>query len=304
MAKKKFTRSRDSDKIIIDANLKADKAFAVPVFTGAPGLNNNPIEAGYIGMIGGKLTKYDGTAWGALAEQADVDALIAALVPHPTYNMPVAVLSSTQSTNGHEVGEVINIPLTESFIQNDAGAQTGFTIEKNGTQIATANTTDFAQVMSLTPIVYLALSTYAQGPVKNNIIGVADPVGRITAGTVGSNFLSYVGLLPVFFFATDTVVNSGNLRSLAGSGKVFVSGATIDFPSGNTARNFYIWVPPGHTLSSWIDFNTNADLKSPSVNSSLTIADAGSGTYAGTLWHLTAGAPFPGGGDLFKFNIV
>ena len=44
----KFNRTTDTGKLIVDANLKADAAFYLPVFTNGYNLNNNPDEPGAI----------------------------------------------------------------------------------------------------------------------------------------------------------------------------------------------------------------------------------------------------------------
>jgi len=246
------------------------------------------------------------TITAALANvQTQVSALSSALVPHPTYTLPNVSLTSSQTTAGLEVGQTINIPIAIGFNQNDGGAEGAIILKKDGVQISTATPyTDNGVVLSLVAKVYQATVSYGQGPIKNNIIGVQDPTGRIAAGSAISNSLSYVGNLRVFFGATDTLIDASNIRTALGS-VILSAGSTVNFQSGATYKNFYIWVATGHALTSWFDSATNADLKAASTNSSLTIPDAGSGTVAGTLYKVSAGSPFPGpNGDLFKFIVT
>lgn len=307
------TASPDDEEYIWDSDHSAwVKTANIPAGTFA-GLGGNATDNG---SLAAALTARDNAISAEAstrdtndaAIQSQVSALSAALIPHPTYTAPTAGISSSQSTGGLEIGQTINIPLTAVFNQNNGGSSTGLSIKKNGTQISTSSPyTDSGVVMSATPVVYNCNFTYGQGPILNNILGIPDATGRIAANSspgINSGNLSFQGQYKVFFGATDTVINAGNVRT-ALANSVFVSGATVDFPSGNAAKNFYIWVPPGHSLNTWIDSTAfGADLKAPASNSSITIADAGSGTMAGTLWRLALGAPYPGSGDLLKFQIA
>jgi hypothetical protein len=202
-----------------------------------------------------------------------------------------------------EVGTVKTLVFTETFIQHDAGNETSRVVNKNSSALTPVSGV-YGDTITLSTgaINYQSVINYGTGHVLNDSLGNPDATGQITAGSVGSNILSYQGSYKVFFGATDTAVNAGNLRSLLGN--VFLSGATVDFPTGSTYRNFYIAVPPGHSLASFVDFtSSSASLMGSVTNSSITIADGGSGTLNYTLYKLTTGTPYSGGGDLFKFNI-
>ena len=59
-----FIRTPDANnQRVKDGNLKVTSALAIPVFTGAATLNDNPSEPGYIGYKDGKITYFDGTSW-------------------------------------------------------------------------------------------------------------------------------------------------------------------------------------------------------------------------------------------------
>jgi hypothetical protein len=223
---------------------------------------------------------------------------------HPVYVAPAALLSGSPAPALVEVGTPINIAFSETFTQHDGGAEISRVVNKNGSALTpVSGAFSDSIIASLTPVSYQAVITYADGAVKNDSLGNPDATGQITTGSVISNTLAYQGSYKVFFGATDTVVNSGNLRSLLGN--MFLSGATVDFPTGNTYRNFYIAVPPGHSLQSFVDFtSSSASLMGSVSNSSITIADGGSGSLTYTLYQLTTGAPYSGSGDLFKFNIA
>lgn len=64
MSKVDYERTPDGFQRIMDANLKVEKALFIPVFTGAPTLNNNTDEAGAIAInSGGQLIFYHGGIW-------------------------------------------------------------------------------------------------------------------------------------------------------------------------------------------------------------------------------------------------
>ncbi len=222
---------------------------------------------------------------------------------HPVYISPGATLSGSMVPSQVEVGTPLSITFTEVFTQHDGGSELTRIVNKNGTALSpVSGVFSDSIVAALTPISYQATVTYKAGPVKNDSQGSPDPTGQIAAGSVMSNTLTYQGSYKIFFGATDTNINSGNLRSLLSS--TFLSGATVDFPTGNTYRNFYIAVPTGHTLQTFVDFtSSSASLMGSVSSSSITIPDGGSGTINYTLYNLTTGAPYSGAGDLFKFNI-
>ncbi len=98
MAKTNFTRTKDTPHRVNDANLKVTKALAVPVFTGAPGLNDNPDEPGYIGMKDGVLKSYNGTTW----DSVGVLPQPLGTTDNPTFNnVTVGSISATGGNPTH-----------------------------------------------------------------------------------------------------------------------------------------------------------------------------------------------------------
>ncbi|RKR83182.1 hypothetical protein BDD43_3384 [Mucilaginibacter gracilis] len=232
---------------------------------------------------------------GDAALQTQLSALSSALIPHPTYTTPTAVLSSTQSTSGLEVGQTVNIPLTVAFNQNDGGAQGAMSVKKDGTQIATASPyTDSAVVMALTAKVYQANVAYAQGPIKNNIIGVPDATGRIAASSVNSNSLSYQGYYKIFYDAVAAFpTNSATARALTNS-RFSNSGNTFTLNTGTVQTKFCLILPPGKTLVSVIDQDAlNLDITSQYVASSITVNDAaGNSVTTYTIYAMSQSIPY------------
>jgi hypothetical protein len=220
------------------------------------------------------------------------------------YTQASLALSASAPPAVVEVGTTVSPTFTIIYNPNDAGAETSRVLNKNGSPLNAVSGVYSDTITAITSaITYRATINYAQGHVNNNSLGAPDSSGQIAAGHVDSNALSYQGFYKVFYGATDTAVTAGSLRSLPNS--VFLSGSVIDFPSGTTARNFYIAVPPGHTLASLTDFtSSNASLIGSVTNTPITIADGGTGTLDYTLYKLTTGVPYSGSGDLFKFSIL
>jgi hypothetical protein len=224
---------------------------------------------------------------------------------HPVYIAPTVSLSGISAPAQVEVGTSINIMFTANYNQNNGGAELSRSINKNSSPLTPNSSGVYSDsiIAALSPVNYQATVSYTDGPVLNDSLGTPDATGQILAGSAISNILSYQGSYRVFFGATDTGVNPGNLRSLLSS--VFLTGSVIDFPTGSTYRNFYIAVPPGYSLQTFVDFTSSSASLMGSVGSSpITIADAGAGTLNYTLYKLTTGAPYTGSGDLFKFNIA
>jgi hypothetical protein len=225
---------------------------------------------------------------------------------HPVYVYPATELSANTMPAQEEVGTAKAITFTETYIPHDGGAETSRVVNKNGSSL-TLSAGVYSDNIILTPaaINYQAAISYADGHTLHDSLGNDDAFGKIYAGTVISNTLTYQGSYKVFWGATDTTINAGNLRTILSNG--FLSaGATVDFLTGSTYRNFYIAVPPGHTLNSWVDFtSSSASLQGGGTvtGTAITIGDGGTGTLNYTLYKLTTGAPYSGAGNLFKFNI-
>ena len=106
----------------------------------------------------------------------------------PTYYPPTNSISSSPSSGNYEIGAAINITLSNTFTQNDAGSLSSTSYLKNGSPLG-GNTDN---ITSLTSQVYYQVnSSYAQGACKNNNLGVPDCTGRINAGTITSNAIYF-----------------------------------------------------------------------------------------------------------------
>jgi hypothetical protein len=144
-------------------------------------------------------------------------------VIHPTYTVPT--INLTPNNYNIEIGTPINIALSTTFVQNDAGTVTNYTLVRNynsaNTTLVNSGTVSSYTDNSASPIlssnlIYTATVAYANGAIKNNNLGVADPTGRILAGSIVDT-ATIVGKRSYFKGATtDTTAptTSANIRAL------------------------------------------------------------------------------------------
>lgn len=162
---------------------------------------------------------------------------------HPTYVAPTTSLTSTVSTSTpREVGAQISPQLNSVFTQNNGGDVLTKALKKNGTTIATVLPfTDTNATIPDEGLAYQASIAYGQGPVLNNNLGDADTVGRINAGTILSNIITYTAQRKSFFgTGTAAPTTSAGVRALSGAILGLSEGASflIPIPSGAEAVIF------------------------------------------------------------------
>lgn len=171
----------------------------------------------------------------------------------PTYTAPTVTIAGNPAPGSIEIGAILSIIFSRTFVQNDAGSLTASRLYKDSVQISAGfpYTDTGVQVVS-TPIVYNAQVDYAQGPIKNNNMGMPDPTGRIEAGTIGSNSLSYVGLRKSFYGSpASTPVSSADVRAMSDSTFTTADNPDVDASGQNLVPaptpSFTITIPVGAT---------------------------------------------------------
>jgi len=103
----------------------------------------------------------------------------------PTLDLTLDVLN--ESTTIFEIGEAVNVDLTSSFVQNDAGSVSSRDIKRDSTTLTTTLSDDNVyysdtNVEITDSIQYMTTVNYTQGDIKLNSIGEAFPYGRIAEG--------------------------------------------------------------------------------------------------------------------------
>lgn len=228
------------------------------------------------------------------------DDVLTEVVP-PTYISPSASISTNQIK--YEVGEVVDIELSSSFNQNDAGSVSSVSILKNGLVVSNSELyldENVSIPSSSSPIVYRARYDYNQGPIKNNNLGDPDPSGRIPAGNVLSNTISIYGFKKFFYGTTDefpegTPVDP-SLIDVRSSGQYqFEDENNQEFiiQTGSEFNSFWFWVPDEYELDEVIDLDAlNVNLNSQYLMYNKSINNGGGGTLMGKIYVMRQAVPY------------
>ena len=155
----------------------------------------------------------------------------------PTYFSPTLSLSGSGTLNV-EAGTLISATLTPTFNQNDAGPTNNYELFRQAVSIY-VNGTELPH--GATPfnigdenIIFNADLDHDIGPIKNDNTGTPDPTGRILAGQITSNNVTYRGQRRLFYGIDGDIVNirtnplsflnpsNGTSRSFSGSGNTVV----------------------------------------------------------------------------------
>lgn len=263
MAERDIEIDRASEaNYFVDAKLRVSHELDLPELTAIPSDHIKGSIA--IGPNKKIIYKSDATTVVEVATMDDVQgfvtkAEISGLFP-VSYQAPSVSISSTQSTSGLEIGQVITIPITSSFTQRDAGALSGTVIQRDGSPITSPDTD---VVMTPTPKVYRAIASYGQGPIKNNQLGDPMPTGRIAAGSVTSNTLSYRGYYFIGYGAVNEIpAINDSPRNLPGK-RLSSDNNTFILDTGVVFVTQVIIISPDKTLSKVIDLDAlNLDVTS------------------------------------------
>ena len=134
----------------------------------------------------------------------------------PTYVQASTTISSSPFGGYFEIGTPLNITLSSTFTQNDAGSLTATTYYKNNTTPLGGNT-DAITITSTTQ--YKVTKTYNQGACKTNNLGDIDCTGRINAGSVTSSNLFFLALPKRYWgYTSSATPNSSQVINANGGG--------------------------------------------------------------------------------------
>lgn len=184
---------------------------------------------------------------------------------HAAYTAPTAGLSGVTAPNNFEVGQTVNIAFTTVFNQNDAGAETTMDVAKDGTLlVSVGGVYSDSIVVALAAINYQAIAHYAQGAIKNDSNGNPDATGRIAAGSVASNTLTYQGYRAMFYGAAATeAATSADARAL--NKQLTNAGNQIVLQTGTTYNLFEVIIPNTLSITAVLDNTTHVDITSDYV---------------------------------------
>lgn len=225
---------------------------------------------------------------------SSINANLLLISPQPTYSVPVATLTNFSATT-LEIGTTVSQGLVLDFTQNDAGAATLFEIFRNNVslQSQTLPFTRFVNEQAALGITtYRNTVTYNQGPIKNNVLGIPDPRGRIAAGSVFTE-RSYSGFFRRWIGSTTTFPNSpNNVRTLSLSTSLDTNNvmASQTSPIYISERIILIAIPDNRVLTSVIT-EGNETLTNQFSLSSVSIQDIGGTNRAYKLYYLQTALP-------------
>lgn len=177
--------------------------------------------------------KVTGTSLGGIADGTTLEAgtslddfikkLLVKRIP-ASYTKPALNLATTVPVTSQECGTVINPTLTATFTKNDGGNLTSIEIQK-GTEKVTGVESPLTSEQSVTfadaAVSYKAVASYEEGPIKNDNLGEQSPAGRIEAGSVTSNTLTFQGKRQTFAgtgAGSLPELNSTNVRKFTARG--------------------------------------------------------------------------------------
>lgn len=150
----------------------------------------------------------------------------------PTYTAPRAFISSAPTSGNYEIGSSFSVTLSSTFTQNDGGALTSTTYFKGA--IALGSNTDAISNLT-TPISYTVQKGYAQGPCKNNNLGIEDCTGRINAGTATSDPITF-NPLPKRYWGVSSTFPPSSATIIA------ATGGNSEFATTKSKTNFIVTV--------------------------------------------------------------
>lgn len=181
------------------------------------------VQLGVDGSVGGIKT-------GDVIEAGtDLDALIKKIIMKrvpATYIAPkisLAVSKGAQPGN-YEVGTTLTATMTANFTKQDAGALTAIKISDGTVDVLEGTTSplilsDHSITVGEGTTSFKAIASYAEGAIKQDNLGDDSPAGHITAGSITSNVLSYIGKRNAFYgtgVGSVPELNSAIIRGLTG----------------------------------------------------------------------------------------
>ena len=199
-----------------------------------------------VGAIDEGYTFVEGTTFSEFVE------LVSKRTLPPGYTGPTLSIGANPSPTLFEIGTIISPILSRSLALNDAGLEVSTELSKNSVVISTSwPFTDNSVLLGNSAISYVGAVTYAEGACKLNNRGVIDCDGRITAGTIGSNTITFQGTRVAFFAGTTaaTPTDSAGVRGLGNTSFNSSDNSTVDAtgsaPGGSVTPNFIITIPIG-----------------------------------------------------------
>jgi hypothetical protein len=207
----------------------------------------------------------------------------------PTLDLTLDVVD--ESGTSFEIGTVIDVELTSSFTKNDAGAVTSRNIKSGSLDLSTTLTQDIVTYLNESVIVensihYSTTVNYAEGDIKNNLLGEPYPFGKIEAGSLVDN--AYISGRYNLFAGISSSYQESNLSDNAWvrssdnySNKQFLnSTGTTAFNIEVINQAIFTWiiVPDTYSVTSIkLVQSSNAEILGSFDSTTVSISDGGAG---------------------------
>lgn len=172
---------------------------------------------------------------------------------HPTYTAPkiTFVNNSGTAAGTYEAGTTIYPKIKATFTQNNAGALSGISVTKDGSEVGTSTTSPYEFVgeefvIGDSSVSFQAKASYADGDVLNNNLEQPDAVGQIMAGTISSSNVTFTGARNAFYGTTVGelgTVDSGVVRGLANKKISPKAGTVLEFKVAVGQQNIIFAYP-------------------------------------------------------------
>lgn len=153
------------------------------------------------------------------AIEEDIQTIFGAIAEPPVYVAPTSSLTNIGGI--YETGRNLQVNLTQTFNQNDAGAKISEKIFKDEVEVSNTNTYSETLVVPEGNTVFSGEVTYAEGACKVNNLGNEDCTGHIEPGTTVSAERIIRGKYPTFFFTSDNQLTAAQVAAqLSGATKL------------------------------------------------------------------------------------
>lgn len=265
--------------------------FKKPTVSDIVGLHDSLKSAGYIAPFSIVTLPITGQSIAGGTPSQVMQQIYDRAVP-PTYTSPSTQVTSTPSQGGYERGTVFSgsqIALGHNYVQQDGGSETGTTFLRNGS--STSTPVNFTLTSTTT---FQAVTTYSQGPIKNDSHGNPYPTGRISAGTATSSTITFTPYDKGYAgYATSALVSGKPIQSdIIGFPITDNSGgSTINSQATPTqgSDKYYCFITT--TTRSHVTVNSTPSDAAFNFNIAITFTNASGGTFTGYV-HVSK---FPGG---------
>ena len=139
---------------------------------------------------------------------SDISTILGIVDTPPTYTKPTLSISFNTSTLEHN--KATSVKITPNFKQNDGGAAQNYILYRDGNEIFNSVTatayTDSVTIKHGGSATYSATTSYADGPVKNTLLGIPYPSTSIKAGSVSAS-----GTIRAYALSYYGVINSSSI---------------------------------------------------------------------------------------------